>query len=348
VTAGRVLAVDGGNSKTDLALLDPNGALLSMARGPGSNLHVLGTGGAVEVLDALLQRALAEAGLATQEPAAANAHVLIAGADLPEERSAIQASIEQLKWSDRVVVDIDMPALLRAGTDRGWGIAVGCGAGVNGYGRTPDGREVRFLSLGAISGDWGGGPDIGLAGLSAAVRSADGRGPQTALESAVAAHFGLADALDVSREIHRGHLPVARVAELATVVVACADRDPVAAGIVARLADELIAYARAAAVRLDLLGSDPDVVLGGGLLRALPPSAIEKIDAGVRERVPGAHVLVAASDPIVGAALLGLDHVGADAGAHERARSELDAATGALVGQSAPNPGSLRSAAESG
>lgn len=36
--------------------------------------------------------------------------------------------------------------------------------------------------------------------------------------------------------------------------------------------------------------------------------------------------MVTPSEPIVGAALLGLDAVGADVGARERARAELDAA----------------------
>ena len=72
--------------------------------------------------------------------------------------------------------------ILRAGTERGWGVALVCGAGMNCVGVGPDGTHVRFPALGAITGDWGGGFDVGLAGLSAAARSEDGRGPKTALE----------------------------------------------------------------------------------------------------------------------------------------------------------------------
>ena len=46
-----VLAVDGGNFKTDLALLDASGVLLSHVRGGGSNPHNLGVEGCVEVLE---------------------------------------------------------------------------------------------------------------------------------------------------------------------------------------------------------------------------------------------------------------------------------------------------------
>ena len=44
------LAVDGGNSKTDLALIRVDGAVLSAVRGPGSSQHKLGVDGSIEVL----------------------------------------------------------------------------------------------------------------------------------------------------------------------------------------------------------------------------------------------------------------------------------------------------------
>jgi N-acetylglucosamine kinase-like BadF-type ATPase len=218
---------------------------------------------------------------------------------------------------------------MRAGTDRGWGIAVVCGTGINCLGIAPDGREARFLSFGPESGDWGGGRDVGLAALAAAVRAADGRGPRTQLEDAVPAYFGLGDALEVARAFHIGEIPAVRVVELAPVVLAACDEDAVAAQIVRRLTDEVTAFAVAALRRLELTGDDPDVVLGGGLLRAISPSSIEAIARGVHDVAPRARVVVSPSEPIVGAALLGLDALGADGGARARARAELDAAAAA-------------------
>jgi N-acetylglucosamine kinase-like BadF-type ATPase len=326
-----VLAVDGGNVKTDLALLDCTGRVLSFIRGGGSNTHDLGLAGSVEQLEGLLDEALSGAGLTTvQRPLAATAQVLLAGADLPEELSALRARIEQLGWSERLVVDNDTLALLRAGTDRGWGVAVVCGAGINCLGVAPDGREARFLSLGEISGDWGGGEDVGMAALWAAARSADGRGARSALETAVAAHFGLREPLEVSRAVHLGQIPERRLGELVRVVFSLCEEDAVAAGIVGRLADEVVAFATAALRRLELTGSDPDVVLGGRLLRSVSPTVVQAITDGVTEVAPKARVLVAPSEPIVGAALLGLDALGVDAGAGARARAELDAAVASL------------------
>jgi N-acetylglucosamine kinase-like BadF-type ATPase len=331
-----VLAVDGGGVKTDVALLDSSGGLLSLVRGGGSSSHYLGVEGSVALLESLLERAIARADLgALDRPLAATAQILLAGADLPEEIAALRAKIARLRWSERLVVDNDTLALLRAGTDRGWGIAVVCGAGINCLGLGPDGRKVRFLALGQISGDWGGGADVGLAALAAAARSADGRGARTVLRTAVPAHFGMSEPLEVARALHLRQMPMARLGELARVVFAICDEDSVAADIIRRLADEVIAFAVAAVRRLNLAGADPDVVLGGRLLRALSPSVVETIASGVGEVAPHARVFVTPSEPIVGAALLGLDALASDASARVRARAELDAAISTLVRGSA-------------
>ena len=59
-----------------------------------------------------------------------------------------------------------------------------------------------------MSGDWGGGRDVGFAALAAAVRAADGRGPRTVLETAVPAHFGLSDPSEVARAVHLDEMPM--------------------------------------------------------------------------------------------------------------------------------------------
>jgi N-acetylglucosamine kinase-like BadF-type ATPase len=326
-----VLAVDGGGAKTDLALLDSSGGLRSLVRGGRSQAHYLGVDGCVDVLEGLLDEASVRAGLGRLDrPFAATAQILLAGADLPEEVSALRAGFERQRWSERLVVDSDMPALLRSGTDRPWGIAVVCGNGINCLGIGPDGREARFLSFGPVSGDWGGGRDIGLAALGAAVRAADHRGPATLLEHAVPEHFGLPDPLGVARAVHLEEMPMVRLSELARVVLALAEEDPVAAGIVERLVDEVTAFACAALRRLELAGSDPDVVLGGGVLQAVSSGVVEAIAHGIERVAPDARVVIAPSEPIVGAALLGLDSIGAQPSAKARARAELDAAVAEL------------------
>jgi N-acetylglucosamine kinase-like BadF-type ATPase len=316
-----VLAVDGGNSKTDLALLRADGAVLALVRGPGSSPHHIGLDGCLDVLEALVSRARAAAG---DGALAEVGHVLVAGADLPAEEAALQAAVAARGWAGRIAVSNDTFAILRAGTDRGWGVAVVCGAGINCVGVAPDGRHARFPALGAITGDWGGGHDIGIAAVSAAARAEDGRGPATALQHAVPAHFGLRTPTELAEAIHLDRIPARRVLELAPVVFAEAERDAVAAGILDHLADEVVALARVALARLDLTRTPVEVLLGGGLLRAATPRLLRAIADGLRAVGPAIVPRVVAAPPIVGAALLGLDELGAEPAAYVRARAELE------------------------
>jgi 6-phospho-beta-glucosidase len=334
-TPGIVLAVDGGNVKTDLALADTEGRLLALVRGGRSSPHYEGVDGCVKLLQDLLTEATTAAALHSGAFRAEIAQILIAGADLPEELAALRAELEAREWTERLEVDNDTFALLRSGTDRGWGVAVVCGGGINCVGLAPDGRQARFPSLGAITGDWGGGFEVGMAALMAAARSADGRGPRTILESTVPAHFGMRVPFDVARALHLAQLPPERIGELARVVFPAAEQDEAAADIVRHLADEVVTLATVAMRRLELTDQAPDVVLGGGLMRAATATAIDRIAAGVRQAAPRAHIVVARSAPIVGALLLGLDAVGVVPEVAARARRELDAAFAQLEGDGA-------------
>jgi N-acetylglucosamine kinase-like BadF-type ATPase len=321
-----VLAVDGGNSKTDLALVAADGAVLALVRGPLSSPHHLGMDGCLSVLDGLLAEAVRDAQLGDVGGKVAEvASLLMAGVDFPSEEDALREAIERRGWAARrVQVGNDTFAVLRAGTERGWGVAVTCGAGINCVGVAPDGRQARFPALGDITGDWGGGYDVGLAAVSAAARSEDGRGPRTSLEGAVPAHFGLKTPMELAEAIHARHIQQRRVIELAPLVLAEAADDAVAAEIVQRLADEVIAMARVALQRLDLTNEPVEVLLGGGVLQDVDGDLLGMIDAGLRREAPAATVRPTASAAIVGAALLGLDELGADAEAQARLRRELE------------------------
>jgi len=327
MSAPIILAVDGGNSKTDLALAGADGELLSLVRGPQSSPHRLGLEGSLQLLEALLADALEEAGLERSDgPVAAVAALLMAGVDVPAEEEELRGAVERSAWARKIVVGNDTFAVLRAGTELGWGVAVVCGAGINCVGVSPDGRHARFPALGSISGDWGGGYDVGLAALHAAARSEDGRGPRTSLERSVPAYFGLVAPHELAEEIHRNRIANRRLEELPPVVFAEAADDAVAAEIVERLASEVVALARVALERLELEREPAEVLLGGGLLQAGDGRLIGAIEAGLRESAPDVVVRRTTSPPIVGAALLALDELGAGGAAQERLRRELGAA----------------------
>jgi N-acetylglucosamine kinase-like BadF-type ATPase len=319
-----VVAVDGGNSKTDLALVRADGALLSLVRGPLSSPHHLGVDGSIEVLQNLFEQATGEAGLTRANgPIAAVGQLCMAGVDFPAEERVLQERVAALEWAERTSVANDTYAVLWAGTEHGWGVGVVCGAGINCVAVAPDGRLVRFPALGEITGDWGGGSDVGMAALWAAARSEDGRGPKTTLEQSVPAHFGLQSPQEIAQAIHLGTLPRRRVLELSPLVFASADSDDVAAGIVHRLVDEIAALVRASLVRLELTGDRVEVALGGGVARNLAERHLELLRETLQEVGPHIELRPTSAPPVLGAALCALGELGVNGDVQARVRREV-------------------------
>jgi len=331
-----VLAIDGGNSKTDIALVAADGSLLATARGPGLR-SADDLGPWLEALANKIARAQRQAGLKGQA-AARHISACVANADLPEEEERLAAALRALGWSATTEVANDTFAVLRAGLDtdalepagpdervRHWGVAVTCGAGINCVAVDPAGRTAGYLALGEISGDWGGGFGLGVASVWRAVRAEDGRGPQTALREAVAAHFGVRSMRDVTIGLHLGKIDPETVLELAPLLLAVADAgDEVARQLVRRQAEEICLMAVAAMRRLDLAERRTNVVLGGGLLTARDPLLTAEITQRFAAAAPQAVVGIVAVPPVAGAALLGLDHVGAGPAAERRLRAAYD------------------------
>jgi N-acetylglucosamine kinase-like BadF-type ATPase len=320
-----VLAVDGGNSKVDLALVSRSGALLSLLTGPTISHQQVPMETVIARLTGLNARAARAAGVGPRADVAA---FCVAGADFPPDVRALRRAYDEARVAERVGVHNDAFGALRAGAPQGWGVVVICGAGVNAAGMGPDGQTARLAAIGDLSGDWGGGEGIGREALGAAVRARDGRGPATALERRVPERLGVRRPIDVARRMYEGTMNNRRLEELAPLVFDVAgEGDPVARALVDRLADELATMAIAIARQLRVARRSVDVVLAGGVFRATDPAFYRRLEAGVRAAVPGANFVRLRDRPVLGAALLGLDELGVPRGgaAERRLRREFRA-----------------------
>jgi N-acetylglucosamine kinase-like BadF-type ATPase len=336
ITAGpgpapAVIAVDGGNSKTDVALVAADGSLLASVRGPGLDPQQDGVTETTQMLGGLVEKVAAGAG-ARGWPLARHLCACVANADLPEEEDKVAAALRAQGWTVSTSVVNDTFAVLRAGLDDGpghggraanghWGVAVTCGAGINCVAVAPDGRTHRYLALGSISGDWGGGYGLGRAAVWWAMRAEDGRGPATVLREAVPTHFALASMHEVAVALLHHEITEDDVVGLTPVLFAAANAgDQVARDLVIQQADEVSVMALAAMRRLELDGLATQVVLGGGLLTARDPLLTATVEDRLAAGAPRATVRVIDVPPVAGAALLGLDQVGASPDAHARLR----------------------------
>jgi N-acetylglucosamine kinase-like BadF-type ATPase len=327
-----VLALDAGNSKTDAALVAADGTLLASVRGPGVP-GSLTREQSIDVLASVAALVAANAGLRPEPagcPIAEHLSACVANADLPEEERDVSAGLRARGLASSTEVANDTFAVLRAGVDdQGphWGVGVTCGAGINCVGVAPDGRAIRFLSFGPLSGDWGGGHTLGAEAVFSAIRAEDGRGPQTTLREAVAAYFGTSSMWDAAVAFHAGAMTWEALLGLVPVLFEAAEAgDAVAMSLIRRQAGEVCLMALSAMRRLDLADQPVPVVLGGGVLAARDPLLTAEITKRLAADAPLAEPRIVDVPPVAGAALLGLDRLGAPPAAHARLRDAYRAA----------------------
>lgn len=313
MTTELLVALDGGNSKTDVLLLEGDGTVLARARSGSFAPHIIGADAAVGTFAAAV-----DAVLATQPGRTIGVVAgYLANADLPEEEQAIEEAIRTRGWAREVVVRNDTLAMLRAGTDDPHGVAVVCGGGINAVGIGIDGRVVRYPALGRTTGDWGGGYGLAKEVLWVSTRAEDGRGAPTALAAAVAAHFGVTTATEVATGMHLGTLDRDRLHELVPVLFQSAlDGDEAAISLVRHQGEEIGLLAVTTLRRLDALDLPLDVVLGGGMLTSGNPVLLDPVMEAITTAAPKARIRIIDAAPIIGSALLGLEELDKLSGAH--------------------------------
>ena len=316
-----VVAVDGGGSKTDIAVLSTGGRTLARTRRGAFAEHVIGRRKTIKRLDAEVKVLLADIG----SPPVVAASVCFSDIDFPFEVEACNKQLTECDWGQRrLFVDNDTFALLRAGTDEPTAVAVVCGTGMNCVGRTADGKVARFAAIGDVSGDWGGGAGLGIDAIWHSARAADGRGPATMLEQLVLEQLHRASMTDLIIAFHTGKIAWRRVSGLAPLVFeAAVAGDEVALGLVDRQADEIVAFTTAALTRLGIMGQICPVVLGGGVIAARHDCLLRTVDRKLAERAPGTYSVIVADPPIVGAALLAFDALGTGMDVQAVVRAEL-------------------------
>ncbi|NNG35647.1 BadF/BadG/BcrA/BcrD ATPase family protein [Nakamurella aerolata] len=182
------------------------------------------------------------------------------------------------------------------------GVVLVAGTGATAVGVGTAGSVAVSGGWGPVLGDEGSGGWIGAAGLRAALRDLDGRGPRTGLRAAAEAMFGALQQLP--RAVSDDGAPARATARFAgTVDDAAAQGDRVAADIIDHAAGELAAAAAAAAERVGADADHPlDVSVVGGLV-GLPTLA-----AGLRRRLAAEgsalRQVASAGSALDGAALL--------------------------------------------
>jgi N-acetylmuramic acid 6-phosphate etherase len=299
------LGIDGGGSKTAVAVVDESMKLLGEGRaGPSNHLRV-GIEPAREEIEKAVYQALARAGVALDQ--IEFAYCGIAGADHPKHRQSVVESLESLFQHQQFTVDNDARIALTAGVGFGHGIAVIAGTGSVAFGRNRSGEEARAGGWGPTLGDEGSGYSIARRGLTAIVRSFDGRGPATMMTDIICSHFGMCEPEELPYFVYAPTTHADQIAVYGRVVIEAAMRgDEPAVEILREEATELGRTVVAVARTLEMLEDQFPVACSGGVFAA-GDIFLHPLRDEITRHAAGASVGPAMERPVLGAARMAIE-----------------------------------------
>jgi N-acetylglucosamine kinase-like BadF-type ATPase len=271
------------------------------ASGPG-NPRAVGFNAALANIDASIDLAFADANL-TRGPVVA-ACLALAGAGRKDEQERVAVWAAERAIAKKVLVSGDAEPVLAAASPDSVGIALIAGTGSLAWGRNAAGVTARCGGWGYLLGDEGSGYAIALAGLRAAVRAADGRGPETDLLSRYLCELDLDRPEDIVGAVYAPEMTRQRLAALASVVFELAPSDAAAELIVASAANELSDLVTTLVRRLWTFSDRYTMALSGGVLLN-EPTYRERVVVAVKAnlltaKLPAPAACVTIDEPVGG------------------------------------------------
>jgi len=301
------LGVDTGATKSHALIVDENGRSVGFGAGGPGNWEVIGWDGMRQVLDEIIGQATMQAGI--ERAQISGAGFGLAGYDWPEDRQRHLDIIREIGISAPMQLVNDAFIGLLAGTNVGWGVVVSAGTSCNCYGRNSQG-EIGRVTGSAFFGEYAGAGEIVWHAQQAVAHAWTQRGPATQLTDAFMTATGAADVVSLLSGLMRGRYRLN--AEHAPLVFEVATRgDAVAIELVQWAGRELGELAISVIRQLKISDLAFDVVLSGSFYKGSP--LIQQTMAETIHAVaPRARLVRLMTDPVLGAALLGMEAAGVD------------------------------------
>ena len=281
----RVLAVDGGGSKTIAWIANVRSSsgrcsveLEVVGRGQAgpSNPRSVGFETALANIGLAVTMALEQASMGSSSIAVAC--LSLAGAGRSEEQNRVRAWADGRRLANQTIVMDDVePLRLAAMYEQDMSPSVAAstweqsvtlvvGTGSIACGRNGEHRSARVGGWGYLLGDEGSGFAIGMAGLRAICHSHDRGEEATPFQSALLKQLGLSTPAELVGFVYKTPLPRAQIAELSGSVLTHADQDPVASKILTDSIDAMVHLVTDMVRRLDLAHLSYSLAMSGGIL----------------------------------------------------------------------------------
>jgi N-acetylglucosamine kinase-like BadF-type ATPase len=256
--------IDGGGTRSRLALTDGEGKVLASSEAGSTNIYSVSAGEVYKNISRLLDSALKAAGLGKEDLRAGC--VGSAGLGRAEEQNLFRGFFDALLGPGfPVKLCNDGEILLCGGLDNLEGYCLIAGTGSIALGRSRDGRTVRAGGYGYMLGDEGSAAWTGKAAIARILRSLENRDLPTDMLAAVLDAAGLSQKDDLIRYAHHDADKTV-IAALAPAVTAAARKgDPLALDILRAGAEELALLVKSVTGRSPWIQRRVLVLAGGAI-----------------------------------------------------------------------------------
>ncbi len=307
------LGVDGGTTRTRAVVCDEEGRIVGSGEGTASNYQIVGLAAAMKGMGDAVREALTTSDLSLLQ--IAHAVFGLSGMDLPMNRSDLETALATAFPGLPLTLVNDTWIMLKAGTDKGWGIAVVCGGGANACACSRDGTWVTLRGLGYDSGLRGGGIDMLRDILHFAFLSHDGTGSASMLEQAVLDATGVPDydtlqllLLEAMQDMAgHGELLQRSLAVIPHVFEGATAGDEACKRILMLQSESLGEGITGLVHRMGFEREPVDIVLGGSIFKGSNPLLIDNLTLIAHESAPLAHLAAPRLDPALGACIMAIE-----------------------------------------
>jgi len=311
------LGVDGGTTRTKAVICDEDGHVVGSGEGTASNYQVVGLDAAMTGVGEAVRTALTTAELSVSQ--LTHAVFGLSGMDTPVNRDRLESGLAKTFPGLPLRLVNDTWIMLKAGTGKGWGIALVCGGGANACACSRDGSWVTLRGLGYESGLRGGGLDMLRDVLHVAFLSHDGTGPRSSLEQAVLEVTGAPDYdtlqllfLEAMQDMAgHGDLLQRSLAVIPRVFEGATAGDEPCKDILKLQAKSLAEGVNGLVHKMHFEQEPVDVVLGGSIFKGSNPLLVDRLTLIVHESAPLARLAIPRLDPVLGACIMALEMRGA-------------------------------------
>lgn len=261
------LGVDGGGTKTNVALMNESGEVVSEAKGGPSNPLRVGVEPAVANIFKALSQACDAAGFSRTDIVAAT--LGLAGVRRNDIRERVRESFIARSGIRKTLVTTDAEIALYGTTFDKAGIVVIAGTGSVCLGINAKGERAVAGGWGPLAGDEGGGRGIAEQALHRVAKASDGRGEQTKLTESAEEYFRASTTDNLLGAIYAPQIDNSRIAGFAKFVVETAkDGDKIALELIDNAGLELGSAATAVIRKLGLQRTKFPVGCVGSVFKA--------------------------------------------------------------------------------